>query len=177
MSAKEIWDTLSAINVNEHTNQKNGFTYLSWTWAWATLQDHYPESSYKFCPDMVHTDGSVEVWVELTVEGITRSMWLAVTDFRNKPVHNPSCDLIANARMRCLVKAIAMFGLGHYIYAGESLPMEAQATVSAKEPDPEHVKMFEQCTNRDELQALWAITKDKKLYTQAKNDAKARMGI
>jgi len=177
MSAKEIWGNLSAINVNQHTNQKNGFTYLSWTWAWATLQEYYPESSYQFKPDMVHADGSVEVWVDLTVEGITRSMWLAVTDFRNKPVHNPSCDLVANARMRCLVKAMAMFGLGHYIYAGESLPMEAQAPVSAKEPRPERVKMFQQCSNLDELQALWDRTEDKKLYEQAKNAAKARMGI
>lgn len=175
MSAKEIWDTLSSINVNEHTNQKNGFTYLSWTWAWATLQEYYPDSSYKFCPDMVHADGSVEVWVDLTVEGITRSMWLAVTDFRNKPIQNPSCDLIANARMRCLVKAIAMFGLGHYIYAGESLPMEAQAPVSAKEPDADHVKNFERCKNLEQLQELWSATEDKKLYEQAKNAAKARL--
>ena len=74
---KEIWSTLSVINVNYHTNSKNGFTYLSWTWAWATLQEEFPASTYKFKPDMHHADGSVEVWCELTVEGITREMWLA----------------------------------------------------------------------------------------------------
>jgi len=119
-----VWQTLSAINVNEHTNQKGKFTYLSWSWAWATLMEHYPDSSFKFKEDMHHVDQSVEIWCEVTVEGVTREMWLAVTDGRNQPITKPSCDHIANARMRCLVKCLAMFGLGHYIYAGEGLPLE-----------------------------------------------------
>ena len=28
-------NTLLHINVNEHTEKKNGLTYLSWAWAWA----------------------------------------------------------------------------------------------------------------------------------------------
>lgn len=121
---EEIWQTLSAINVNENTAQKGKFTYLSWTWAWATLMKEYPDSNYEFQPIQWLPNNSCEVWVKLTVGDVTREMWLAVTDHNNKPVINPSSDLIANCRMRCLVKAIAMFGLGHYIYAGESLPME-----------------------------------------------------
>ena len=120
---REVWDTLSAINVNKHTDKKGQFTYLSWTWAWATLMEEYPDSIYKFQPVQYHAE-TAEVWVELTVEGVTKEMWLAVTDFKNNPVANPSSDLIANCRMRCLVKAIAMFGLGHYLYSGESLPLE-----------------------------------------------------
>jgi hypothetical protein len=147
----EVWGKLSTINVNEHVKEKNRFSYLSWTWAWATLQEHYPNSTYKFKPDMVHADGSVEVWVELTVEGITREMWLAVTDFKNKAVNNPSCDLVANARMRCLVKSIAMFGLGHYIYAGESLPMEVEVELSVDILD-----QFKGCKSLDEVKAVWA---------------------
>ena len=46
----EIWETLSAINVNEHTATKGRFTYLSWTWAWATLMEEYPDSHYEFQP-------------------------------------------------------------------------------------------------------------------------------
>jgi len=144
--AKEIWDNLSAINVNEHTNDKNGFTYLSWTWAWATLQEEYPDSSYKFKELLWMPNGSCEVWVELTVEGITREMWLAVTDFKNKAVLNPSSDLVANTRMRCLVKAIAMFGLGHYIYAGESLPMEVYTPPFTDEQKLEFTGIMEKGT-------------------------------
>ncbi len=179
--AKEVWDKLSKIDVNNHTNDKNGFTYLSWTWAWATLQEHYPDSTYEFKPDLNH-HGTCEIWVDLTVEGITRTMWLAVTDFRNKPVMNPSCDLIANARMRCLVKAIAMFGLGHYIYAGESLPMEAQKPTEkpedkAPELDEKIVAQFESCSTLDELKEVWEglSTPQRNLYAKVKNTAKARL--
>ena len=169
---KEIWATLSVINVNDHTNSKNGFTYLSWTWAWATLQEEFPASTYKFKPDMLHADGSVEVWCELTVEGITREMWLAVTDFRNKPVTNPSCDLVANARMRCLVKSIAMFGLGHYIYAGESMPMEVEVQLS------DHLlKMISEAESLDVLKEIWMSLSEseQKAYKQAVNDAKIKL--
>lgn len=176
MSMKEVWETLSAINVNEHTDQKNNFTYLSWTWAWATLQEYYPDSAYEFREDKV-INGTYEVWVDLTVEGVTRSMWLAVTDFRNKPIVSPTCDLVANARMRCLVKAIAMFGLGHYIYAGESLPMQQAEPVKQFELDNKVIAAFELCGSMDELQYLWGkLGKDEKTaYNDAKNKAKARL--
>jgi hypothetical protein len=42
----------------------------------------------------------------------------------NKPIACPDAFDINSARMRCLVKCLAMFGLGHYIYAGESTPQE-----------------------------------------------------
>lgn len=154
-TAKEIWETLSKINVNDHTDKKNNFTYLSWTWAWATLQENYPNSTYHFKPDLWH-NGTCEVWVDLTVEDITRTMWLAVTDYKNKAVVNPSCDLIANARMRCLVKAIAMFGLGHYIYAGESLPMENTKPVEVVDEHAERQKALNEAVNKHSV-ALEAI--------------------
>jgi DNA polymerase III alpha subunit len=49
-------------------------------------------------------------------------MWLPVMDNRNKSIVNPTSREISDARMRCLVKAIALHGLGLYIYAGEDLP-------------------------------------------------------
>ena len=54
-------------------------------------------------------------------------------DNRNKSVANPSSRDISDARMRCLVKAIAMHGLGAYIYAGEDLPQAAQNAVLSDE--------------------------------------------
>jgi len=171
--AKEVWENLSSIDVNNHTDTKGQFTYLSWTWAWATLQENYPKSTYEFRDILWMPNGSCEVWVDLTVEGISRSMWLAVTDFKNKPVLNPSSDLIANARMRCLVKAIAMFGLGHYIYAGESLPMQVVEPVEIADPDT--ISKFKEVETMDELQILWKGINNKKLYTDAKNTAKDRL--
>ena len=41
-----VWETLSAIDVSKHVEKKNGFTYLSWAWAWTVLKQHYPSAQY-----------------------------------------------------------------------------------------------------------------------------------
>lgn len=124
-SAK-VWTTLSSINVNQHSEKKGNLTYLSWAWAWGELMRHYPSSTYEFKESEKGDDGSVTVWCELTVtdgkESLARLMWLPVMDNRNNAVSNPDARKISDTRMRCLVKCIALFGLGFYIYAGEDLP-------------------------------------------------------
>lgn len=124
--AGNVWQTLSAVNVNNHTENKGGFTYLSWCWAWSTLMENYPASRYDFLPSEVHPDSTYTVWVDLTVSdgenAIQRRMWLPVLDFKNQPIANPNAMQIQNTRMRCLVKSMAMAGLGSYLYAGEDLP-------------------------------------------------------
>ena len=173
-NGKAVWETLSVIDVNMHTDKKNNFTYLSWTWAWATLQEFYPESTYEFRDLLWMPNGSCEVWVDLTVAGVTRPMWLAVTDFKNKAVMNPSSDLIANARMRCLVKAIAMFGLGHYIYAGESLPMEIDTETHEQKIGAIEAQ-FLGVNTMEELELLWG-TMASRSNEGFKNAAKKRLG-
>ena len=117
-----VFEKLSRIDVSNHLEKKGQLSYLSWAWAWGVLMENYGESNYSFAENEIHPDGSVTVHCSLTVANITRSMWLPVMDNRNKSVQNPSSRDISDAKMRCLVKAIAMFGLGHYIYAGEDLP-------------------------------------------------------
>ena len=46
-------------------------------------------------------------------------------DYKNNANKEPTARDISDTRMRCLVKCLAMFGLGHYIYAGESIPQGA----------------------------------------------------
>ena len=124
--AKEVWTTLAAVDCADKINKKGKMSYLSWAWAWAQLMNHYPESTYDFKPVVIDAAGSVEVWCDLTIKegehSLTRSMWLPVMDFKNASVINPTSREVSDNRMRCLVKCIAMFGLGHYIYAGEDLP-------------------------------------------------------
>jgi hypothetical protein len=117
-----VWKTLSAINVNDHVEKKGTLSYLSWAWAWGVLMEHYPDAAYAFDDPISLPDGSCEVWVTVTIDGISRRMWLPVMDNRNNSIANPSSRHISDTRMRCLVKCLAMFGLGHYIYAGEDLP-------------------------------------------------------
>jgi len=126
-----VWTTLSAIDVSKHIEKKGNLSYLSWAYAWGTLMKYYPEATYFYDEPNVDPNGTVEVEVELTIEGITRRMWLPVMDHRNKAIVNPTTRDVSDARMRCLVKCIAMFGLGHYIYAGEDLPLAiSDATIT-----------------------------------------------
>lgn len=129
---KQIWDELSVIDVNEHVEKKMNLSYLSWAWAYSTLMKYYPHNSYSFT-QTVEADGSVTVECMLTIhqgdEVAMRTMWLPVMDNKNQAIPNPSARQISDNKMRCLVKCIAMFGLGHYIYAGEDLPEEEKKKI------------------------------------------------
>ena len=124
MSDKSVWATLSAIDCSKHTERKGQFSYLSWTWAWAMVKERYPEADYVLEDDVVYPDGTMEVRVSVDIGGLHHTMWLPVLDFKNRAIPLPDAFAINSSRMRCLVKCLAMFGLGHYIYAGESTPQE-----------------------------------------------------
>ena len=119
-----IWKTLSAINVNEWVEKKGQFSYLSWTSAWAAVKNLYPDSNYHIEDDIIYSDSTMEVRMTVTIEGQSHTCWLPVLDFKNKAIAGPNAFDINSSRMRCLVKTLAMHGLGSYIYAGESLPQE-----------------------------------------------------
>jgi hypothetical protein len=123
--AESVWQNLYSINVSKNIEKKGNLSYLSWTWAWQALMEEYPQATYTI-DDRSYPDGSMEVYVTISIqrgdESISRMMWLPVMDNRNKAIKNPDARQISDARMRCLVKCIAMLGLGSYIYAGEDLP-------------------------------------------------------
>jgi len=119
-----IWAALSRVDVSDKVEKKGNLSYLSWAWAWGKVKEFYPAAVYEVRDNVQYADGSVEVWVTVKIEDQVHSMWLPVMDNRNNAVKNPDARKISDARMRCLVKCLAMFGLGHYIYAGEDLPMD-----------------------------------------------------
>jgi len=134
---RETFKELSDIDVNEYTEKKGEFTYLSWSWAWKILVENTESASYVWNEDKVFTDGSMEVSCDLTVNGYTLPMWGAVTDYTaKKSLIKPDSHSINTARMRCLVKAMAMFGLGHYIYTGESFPENIGTPAPASDASP-----------------------------------------
>lgn len=173
-----VFEKLNKINVNGHTEDKNGLTYLSWVWAWAEVKKNYPGAEYtilKFngLPYVYDELTGYMVYTTVTIEDKTHEMWLPVMDGANKAmkskpyeytVKNPNFKYakldsatgkyldrygkeqteyivkkveaatmfdVNKTIMRCLVKNLAMFGLGLYIYAGEDLP------VSEKDAQPE----------------------------------------
>lgn len=124
-----VFETLNAINVNEHTEKKNGLTYLAWAWAWAEVKKHYPMAFYTVYENAhgmnYHTDGRT-CWVKtgVTIEGLEHIEYLPVMDFRNAsiPADKVTSFDVNKAIQRSLTKAVARHGLGLYIYAGEDLP-------------------------------------------------------
>jgi len=118
-TSADIWQTLSKIDVSDHIEKKNDLSYLSWAWAWGILMENYPDATYEFLEPETHINGSMTVFCQVSINKTTRLMWLPVMDYRNKAIPNPDAFAINTAKMRCLVKCLALFGLGHYIYAGE----------------------------------------------------------
>ena len=151
-----IWATLSQVDVSDRIEKKQNLSLLSWSWAWGTLMEHYPQAEYSFQePAEAQRDGSVMVYCTVTIDGLSRQMWLPVMDFKNQAISNPDVVQLNKAKMRCLVKCLAMFGLGHYIYAGEDLPSaeaDKAAEKIAKERE-ESIKpaKIEQLVRIDEL--------------------------
>lgn len=143
----DCYSVLSRIDISDGIEVKKvggrQLKYLKWAFAWSKVMEHYPDAMYKVikCPTTdkpytYDTDAGYMVNTEVTIEGITRQMWLPVTDGANKAMKMESytySDSYGNERMvesatmfdinkalmRCLVKNMAMFGLGIQLYIGE----------------------------------------------------------
>lgn len=117
---------LNAVDVSKHVEKKGGFSYLSWPYAISELRKRHPAATWEVVRfnglPFLHTDAGVFVEVAVTVEGVKLSQIHPVLDGRNKPVLNPDAFQINTSLQRALVKAIALHGLGLFIYAGEDLP-------------------------------------------------------
>jgi len=125
----EIWKTLSSIDCSKQTEKKQGLTYLSWAWAWGILMEHYPQAEWQELPPVEYEDGTVSVGCMIKIGDCSRTMRLPVMDHRNKAIPKPDAWARNKADMRAMTKCLALFGLGHYIYAGEDLPSASDAPV------------------------------------------------
>jgi hypothetical protein len=184
---KEVWDTLSKVDVSEHIETKMGLSYLSWAWAWGTLMKYYPEAEYLFDEEKFYPDGSCRVECSVFIRGCERKMWLPVMDNRNNAISNPNSRQISDAKMRCLVKNVSMFGLGHYIYAGEDTPEdvpakkeEAKAPKAPKAPKTPKTKATPPEENkavRVAMEALDAVVIPDLGFIKEVNDIETLRGI
>ena len=121
-------ENLLKVNVNEHTEKKNGLTYLSWAWAWAEALKADPQATYKIemfdNKPFVDINGTAMVFVTVTMFGKPMTCQLPVMDYRNKAIPNPDSFAVNTAIMRCMTKGLALHGLGLYIFSGDDLPEE-----------------------------------------------------
>lgn len=84
----------------------------------------------------------------ITIEGEPYTESLYVMDNNNNAVINPTMKEINKTQKRCLVKTLALAGLGLSIYAGEDLPM-----ADINEADKEHEEQRRKQRQMSQLQA------------------------
>lgn len=199
-----VFETLSKIDVSNHVEtirMRKGPTlkYVSWAWAWAMVKSKYPDAQRKIgeYPEYQYdkntgkwyatgqmldyrvTPAGCEVKVTVTIAGEEYSERLYVMDMRNQPVHDPDLSQINKTQQRCLVKALAMAGLGLNLYAGEDLPMgdiseedekanerkkkvEAKAKAQAEKARAEALKEAQKAYNERLSKAAEVVGKDTK---------------
>ena len=146
---------LLKINVNGHLEKKGNLSYLSWAWAWAEVLKVDPGARWTAhewdnSPVMYLRNGTAMVKVSVEIKGDIKTCILPVMDNRNRAIVDPDAFAVNTAIMRCLAKAIAMHGLGLYIYAGEDLPEAEKA-----EPNPEVLTQIAAAADQPTLLALF----------------------
>jgi hypothetical protein len=188
------YNELRKINVNSHTEKKDNLTYLSWAWAWDEFKQQCPEATYEIIktPEGLpyfESHAGAMVYTKVTANNETHEMWLPVMDGKNKAMKaQPYTYSTRNGEktveaftmfdvnktlMRCLVKNLAMFGLGIYIYAGEDLPTGEMDGVLA-----DFLAAIEAASDLEELKGIYmkavaACPKDKAAINDATNAKKA----
>jgi len=177
MNSEQVLSMLKT-NVNEHTEKKNGLTYLSWAWAWAEALKADPEATYKIemfgdkC--YMEINGTAMVFVTVTLFGKPMMCQLPVMDSYNKSITIEGVTTINKygkeittkldsfnvntAIMRCMTKALALHGLGMYIYSGEDLPLGENENDEGT-PDEgrmlDYIAAIEATTTVDELKNIY----------------------
>lgn len=154
------FERLASINVNEQIEKKGGLSYLSWAWAVDRLLRADPAAVWEYGEDRVFDDGTMMVRCTVTAFDKPMSMHLPVMDHRNNPISKPDAFQVNTAMQRCLVKAIALHGLGLYIYAGEDLPPGEEAP----EPEPEKPAKRPNTARQVAVDALEAMSPEEQTF-------------
>ena len=144
------FNELKKINVNEHTEKKGSLTYLSWSWAVDQLLSNDSQATWEYKEPRQFGD-TLMVFCSVTAFGKTMTAQLPVLDYKNKAVSNPDAMAVNTAMQRCLAKAIALHGIGLYIYAGEDLPQSEPTTQDELE---EAIKEINKAESIEELMAV-----------------------
>ncbi len=181
---KSVFERLSALNVNSKVEKKNGLTYLSWAYAWSEVKKQCPDATYLIGETDYDEALGFMCHTAVTIEGETLEMWLPVMDGKNqamkkqpysyqtrygeKQVAQATMFDINKTIMRCLVKNLAMFGMGIYIYSGDDLPeadveeVVTKPKATAKKPATKTVSKETLDTDSPRWQGLMKFAQENK---------------
>jgi hypothetical protein len=149
------FDALYEMNLGDKIEKKDNLSYLTWSEAWKAFKEVYPSATFRVVtnpdtklPYFVDPQIGIMVFTEVTADDLTQQCFLPVLNSSMKPMRleaynytvydkqnkrqiEKTCEA-ANAFdlnktiMRCLVKNLALFGLGLKLYQGEDIPCENQ---------------------------------------------------
>lgn len=157
-----MFNALSNLDLSDKCEKREQLTYLSWSNAWSEFKAAYPSATYEILknenglPYFSDPNLGIMVFTSVTVDDVTHQMWLPVMDSKNKTmklqpytysvwdnykkayvektVQAASMFDINKTLMRCLVKNLAMFGLGLYIFQGDDLPEKSADDTTSSAP-------------------------------------------
>ena len=159
-----MFNALSNLDLSDKCEKREQLTYVSWSNAWSEFKAAYPSATYEILknenglPYFSDPNLGIMVFTSVTVDDVTHQMWLPVMDSKNKTmklqpytylvwdnyqkkhvektVQAASMFDINKTLMRCLVKNLAMFGLGLYIFQGDDLPEKSADDTTSSAPQP-----------------------------------------
>lgn len=161
-------------------NKQVKLNYLSWANAYQLLLHQDPKATYEICegPDgfpLLSRGNHHFVKTKVTAFGQTKTCYLPVMDNNHRAVQNTPYQITfktgtvtvpaINARhindsiMRCLVKNIAMFGIGLKLYTGEDL-RQYKEVQSVSEPS----------ISKEQLELVDKLSKETNTSMKAIND-------
>ena len=157
-----MFNALSNLDLSDKCEKRESLIYVSWSNAWSEFKSAYPSATYRILknenglPYFSDPNLGIMVFTEVTVDDVTHQMWLPVMDSKNKAmklepytysvwnnfkkafeektVQAASMFDINKTLMRCLVKNLAMFGLGLYIFQGDDLPEKSADDTTSSVP-------------------------------------------
>lgn len=115
------------VDVREHLEKDfKGLNYLSWATAYQLMMENDPTATYDVLEDAdgipLFSRGNIHfVKTSVTMFGQTKKMQLPVMDNKHNAVDAPTSRQVSDCIMRCLVKNIAMFGIGLRVFRKEGL--------------------------------------------------------
>ena len=167
-----MFNALSNLDLSDKCEKRESLTYVSWSNAWSEFKSAYPSATYQILknenglPYFSDPNLGIMVFTEVTVDDVTHQMWLPVMDSKNKAmklepytysvwnnfkkafeektVQAASMFDINKTLMRCLVKNLAMFGLGLYIFQGDDLPEKSADDTTSSAPQQQMQRPVQQ---------------------------------
>ena len=204
----------------EKRDDNDKLSYLSWANAWAEFKSAYPGATYRIIknpstnlPYFSDPNIGIIVYTEVSCDGVSHEMWLPVMNGANKAMKETPYTYqvwdsykkqyvektvqaatmfdINKTIMRCLVKNLAMFGLGLYVYAGEDIPSSdeesakpkrQQATIKPTQQKPQtqlqptadpHASLIEKINSTNDVASLVSIYLDNTQEIESNSELKS----